>query len=217
MQRAQQDAVEEVTDEHTAMLSMAPWLIKGRELRLRLAEHRAVVTDLIGLLAQGGSLHVGLSAAGDDVGPIVQGLEALAVCYSRVVVQTQHVLDDSEVVERVSGLIKGLESLGQALSVFAVPHCCNNPRCVNISGLLEASIVSGKGCICAGCKVARYCGKPCEAAHWEGGTQACVQDAVPGRASGRMRRASWRLAGSTTQPCRVLGSPGLDLVLRSML
>lgn len=99
-------------------------------------------------------------------GPIVQGLGALTGCYSRVV-QTRRVPDDSEVVRRVCGLIKGLETLGQALSVFAAPHCCNNPRCVNTSGLSEASTVSGKGCICSVFKVARFCGKPCQVAQWK--------------------------------------------------
>jgi hypothetical protein len=60
-----------------------------------------------------------------------------------------------------------LVSLGNGLSMFAVPHCCNNPSCSNTAGLTETSIVSGKGCICAGCKVARYCGKSCQAAHWK--------------------------------------------------
>jgi hypothetical protein len=70
-------------------------------------------------------------------------------------------------VERVDGLIRALASLGQALSGFAVRHCCNNPRCVNTRGLSERALVSGKGCLCAGCKVARYCGQPCQAAHWK--------------------------------------------------
>jgi hypothetical protein len=95
----------------------------------------------------------------------VQGLEAVAACYPEVA-QTEGV-PAAVVDERVGGLIKALTSVGEVLSMFAVRHCCNNPGCSNTAGLSEASIVSGKGCVCAGCKVARYCGKPCHVAHWK--------------------------------------------------
>jgi hypothetical protein len=97
--------------------------------------------------------------------PIVRGLEALIACFPDVS-QTEGV-PDAVVDERVAGLVRVLVSLGEALSMFALPYCCNNPSCSNTAGLTEASIVSGKGCICAGCKVARYCGKACQAAHWK--------------------------------------------------
>lgn len=62
-----------------------------------------------------------------------------------------------------------VQSLGRALSLFPVSHCCNNPGCgnvVNTSGVTEKSIVSGKGCMCSRCKVACYCGRQCQVAHW---------------------------------------------------
>jgi hypothetical protein len=175
MQQARQEVAEgrAVTGLHASALRIAPWLIEGRASRLSLPEQQAVVTDVVGLLAQGSGLNAGLSAAGYDVGPIVQGLEALSVCYSGVV-QTECVPGDAEAGQRVGGLIKALDSVGQALSVFAVPHCCNNLQCVDTSGLSEASIVSGKSNICSGCKVARYCGKPCQTAHWKSGAHKRV-------------------------------------------
>lgn len=214
MQQAQQEAVEGrvVTGVEAATLRMAPWLIKGRELRLHLAEHRAVVTDLIGLLAQGSSLAAGLSAAGYAVGPIVQGLEALSVCYSRVVVQTQHVPADSDVVERVSGLIKGLEFFGSGAecvccaALLQQPAVCQHQRAVR-----------GKHRVWQGLHLCRLQGgaplwQALSGGALEGGAQACVQHAVPGCASGHMRGARHH-AGRTTQPCAVLGSPGLDSVV----
>jgi hypothetical protein len=32
---------------------------------------------------------------------------------------------------------------------------CSNPDCVNLSGVSEALLVGGKGCVCGGCKIAR--------------------------------------------------------------
>jgi hypothetical protein len=127
---------------------------------------RQLADAVLGIVGQGSSLGAELSAAGYDLGPIVQGGEALAACYPGIE-ELQAVPDAVEVSERVDGLIRVLVSVGNALSMFAVPHCCNNPSCSNTAGLTEAGIVSGKGCICAGCKVARYCGKPCQAAHWK--------------------------------------------------
>jgi hypothetical protein len=129
-----------------------------------------VVPAVLGLFVEGSSsssLTAWLSAAGYDTGPIVQGLEALSGCYPELVLEL--FVPGAVCFEsgRFGRLIEALVSAGQALSMFAVPHCCNNPSCSNTVGPKEASIVSGKGCICAGCKVARYCGKPCQAAHWK--------------------------------------------------
>ena len=59
------------------------------------------------------------------------------------------------------------EQLQAALSglfPFAVPCLCNNPLCTNVSGLTELGLVSGRSCVCGGCRVARYCGRECQRA-----------------------------------------------------
>jgi hypothetical protein len=111
-----------------------------------------------------------LAAAGYDLGPVLQGIEALAACYPGVV-QAEEPGD--VFAGRVAGLIKALEAVGRACSVFAVPHCCNNPSCSNLAGPTEVSIVSGKGCICGGCQVARYCWKGCQQPHWKQHKPVC--------------------------------------------
>jgi hypothetical protein len=60
-----------------------------------------------------------------------------------------------------------------ACSMFAVPHCCNNPGCSNLAGPSELAIVSGKSCICGGCQVARHCGKSLQKAHWKQHKPVC--------------------------------------------
>jgi hypothetical protein len=111
---------------------------------------------------QDGSINAGLTAAGYNMGPLRQGFEALAYCYPQVL-QTDR--DHDVAAGNVAGLISALEAAGRACDVFAVPHCCNNPGCSNLAGGSELSIVSGKGCICGGCQVARYCGRGCQKAH----------------------------------------------------
>lgn len=87
--------------------------------------------------AANSSITASLEAAGYDMGPIQQGLDALAALYPDLV-QTYAV---DAVNERVAGLIGVLEGVGKALSVFAVPNCCNNPS--NMSGVNEYCVRKG--------------------------------------------------------------------------
>jgi hypothetical protein len=47
-----------------------------------------------------------------------------------------------------------------------VSSSCCNPHCVNMGKLSEWQLVSGKGCVCEGCGVARYCSKACQVKVW---------------------------------------------------
>jgi hypothetical protein len=146
-------------------------LLQQTQLGPILCRQLELVDDLAGSLAagngRGSSLLERLLSAGYDLKPIVQGIETLLASYREVALM--HCEPDAVVVDRVSSLIGALVSLGDALSVFAVCHCCNNPRCGNTRGLSEKAIVCGSGCLCAGCKVARYCGKACQQACWTPG------------------------------------------------
>jgi hypothetical protein len=141
---------------------------EGCELGPIMLRQVFAVQDLECLLGDGksSSLCARLSAAGYDMDGLVKGVTALTASYSRVM-QTPCFSDDT-VADRVGGLVRQLVSVGQALSVFAVPYCCNNPRCVNTARVSEKAIVSGRSCLCAGCKVARYCSKACQEACWKG-------------------------------------------------
>ena len=67
----------------------------------------------------------------------------------------------------VATLPAALQAAALRLSA-ALPHrfACNNPGCTNLAGASEAALVGGKGCICAGCRTARYCGAKCKLMHW---------------------------------------------------
>jgi hypothetical protein len=66
-----------------------------------------------------------------------------------------------------------LQSTGLALCSFAVPCMCNNPGCTSMAGLTELASVSGRSCICGGCRVARYCGRACQRAAWKQHKPVC--------------------------------------------
>jgi hypothetical protein len=66
----------------------------------------------------------------------------------------------------LAALVQQLRATGVMLSRIAVPHFCNNLNCGNISGPTDVWLVSGRNCICGGCRVARYCGRGCQAQAW---------------------------------------------------
>ena len=66
----------------------------------------------------------------------------------------------------LAALVQQLQATGVMLSGIAVPHFCNNTGCMNISAPTEMQLVSGRSCICAGCCIARYCGRVCQRQAW---------------------------------------------------
>jgi hypothetical protein len=68
-----------------------------------------------------------------------------------------------------------LQTAGSALCSFAVPCLCNNPSCANLSaGRTELGLVSGRSCVCGGCRVARYCGRACQRSAWKQHKPVCA-------------------------------------------
>jgi hypothetical protein len=67
-----------------------------------------------------------------------------------------------------------LQEAGSTLCSFAVPSFCNNPSCSNVSGLSEVGLVSGRSCICGGCRATRYCGRTCQRAMWKQHKAICA-------------------------------------------
>ena len=81
--------------------------------------------------------------------------------------------ENSSDPEALTGLVQALQAAGQGLGCLATPVCCNNPACSSLAGATELQLVSGRGCICAGCRTARYCDQACQRAHWKRHKPVC--------------------------------------------
>jgi hypothetical protein len=106
------------------------------------------------------------AAAGGDLQQFRQQLEALSAAQQAV--RQEGVSEDA-----LAALVEQMHATGVMLSSVAVPHFCNNPGCVNLTGPTEVQLVSGRSCICAGCRVARYCGAGCQRQAWRKHKPVC--------------------------------------------
>mgnify|MGYP001807339154 CR=1 FL=1 len=106
-----------------------------------------------------------LTAAGCALQQLQQQLDAMLSAQ----LGTQQGLTDAS----LAALVQQLQATGAMLSSIAVPHFCNNPACTNLSGPTEVRLVSGRSCICAGCRIARYCGRTCQRAVWKQHKPVC--------------------------------------------
>jgi hypothetical protein len=88
--------------------------------------------------------------------------------------------------------VQQLDSCWQLLHSFAasvidecpVSSSCCNPHCSNTGKLSEWQLVSGKGCVCNGCGVARYCSKACQVKMWaKHHRQVCMRLRAPAAVS----------------------------------
>jgi hypothetical protein len=71
-----------------------------------------------------------------------------------------------------------LQATGVALSSLPVPVACNSPSCLNMTGPSELALVSGRSCVCGGCKVAHYCCRDCQRQHWKQYKPVCAAPAA---------------------------------------
>jgi hypothetical protein len=99
------------------------------------------------------------AAASGDPQQFRQQLEALSA--AQAALRQEGVGDVSLAV-----LVQHLHATGMMLSSIAVPISCNNTACVSVIGPTEVQLVSGRSCICAGCRTARYCGRACQRQSW---------------------------------------------------
>jgi hypothetical protein len=118
-----------------------------------------------------------LTAAGYVLLPVQQQLEQLLpTC--------QILQDNSSDTAALLAAAQQLQSTGLALCSFAAPCMCNYHGCKNMTGLSELASVSGRSCICAGCRVARYCGRACQRAAWKQHKPVCTALSAAAAAGG---------------------------------
>ena len=163
-----------------------------RVLRLLAIDSRHRMAGPLGSVAEWLQLHEGaLTAAKYSVQRVAEQLGVLqqrwqAACEA---VERQTAAEEagaareaaSAATEAAAAAVVVVAELAESLRVFGaavssalpLPHFCNNPGCRNVSGDLEVALVSGHSCICAGCKVARYCGRSCQRANWKAHKPVC--------------------------------------------
>jgi hypothetical protein len=63
-------------------------------------------------------------------------------------------------------LLDSLQDLSTQLSTLPIHEACNNPACRVTVGSREQGLVSGKACVCGGCRMGHYCSTACQREHW---------------------------------------------------
>ena len=108
-----------------------------------------------------------LTAAGYEPQAVLQQLDELSVgCQD---------LQDSAPDTAAVSVATQLNATGLAMCYSAAVACmCNNPCCTSMAGLSELATVSGRSCICGGCRVARYCSRACQRASWKQHKPVCA-------------------------------------------
>jgi hypothetical protein len=152
-----------VRAEHSAACMCIPGLREGAAAvtaeACALEQLVATVSSWVGGVTSHAARTTLAAAAGGDLQQFTQQLELLSAA--------QHAVRQAGVGDAaLAALVQQLQATGVVLSSIAVPHFCNNPACVNISGATEVQLVSGRSCICAGCRTARYCGRVCQRQAW---------------------------------------------------
>jgi hypothetical protein len=67
----------------------------------------------------------------------------------------------------VGEYVAALQAVGAALGSVPNNLCCNNPGCTSLRKAEMPLVVGYRKCKCAGCRLVYYCGRQCQAAHWQ--------------------------------------------------
>jgi len=115
-----------------------------------------------------------LAAAGHDTQQLLLLLQDL-LSAQRTVTEAwpSDAISDGFTEATAMALVQQLQVTGRALAGLAVPTMCCNPCCSNIAGPSDLQLVSGRSCLCGGCRTARYCSRVCQKAAWKQHKPAC--------------------------------------------
>jgi hypothetical protein len=110
-----------------------------------------------------------LAAAGYPIQSAAQQVEAAAAA-----LRAFPAADDAAATAAAyADVVLQLRALSGVLNTLPVLHACNSPACVSMLGPSELAAVSGRSCVCGGCRVARYCSRACQRAAWKQHKPVC--------------------------------------------
>lgn len=159
-------------------------------MRLQLQmESLALCDTLTSLLILGSPASQQLSTAGYDVVSLQLQVHAFM----------QSLPNGCDTESLTGEQLTALQSLGIALSNVAFPCACNNPTCQQLAGPLELQLVSRRSCICAACRMARYCCRGCQRQHWKQHKPVC-QGLAAAQASAATGQSAAAEASTQQQP-----------------
>jgi hypothetical protein len=132
-----------------------------------------------GVMIETSVLAVSAWVGGLELPAVLAQLEAAACAPQQLQQQLRALLSAQQGAQQgltdasLAALVRQLQATGFMLCNIAVPHFCNNTACGNINRSTEVQLVSGRSCICAGCRTARYCGRDCQRAAWKQHKPVC--------------------------------------------
>jgi hypothetical protein len=104
----------------------------------RLDSMAGTVSEWVGGIDPDSAAYAQLEAAGCSPQQLLQQLGAM-LSAQQGTQQGQQLSDAS-----LAALVQQLQAVGVMLCSISVPHFCNNPACVNLSGPTEVRLVSGR-------------------------------------------------------------------------
>jgi hypothetical protein len=119
---------------------------------------------------QAGSTSEQLAAAGYTLQSVLQHLGQMPES-SEAVFTNKNSRQPNEAA--LLAAVQQYRATGLALCSFAVSCVCNNPGCFNLSGPSALHLVSGRSCLCGGCRTARFCSHACLRACWKHHKPVC--------------------------------------------
>jgi hypothetical protein len=157
--------------------------------RMQMFRQLPVVLETCVSWVQQAEVRKQLTGAGYEPKTLLQQLQAAGTTVGRFPPVDIGEHSSSAAADSFRSHSQQLEQAGRYLTALPTPCACNNPDCADVSNNSEQQLVNGKSCICGGCKVARFCSRKCQKAHWKAHRPVCKALAAAAAAAAQAEAA----------------------------